>query len=481
MTFLVIDIGSSSVRSLLFDDDASLIDGAVVSRAHDFVTDSDGQAVADPLDIQRLVEACVDDILQHPLAGSIRAVGMATFVGHWLGLDKQGAACTAAMTYADTRGRRDLPPLLEKLDDNSDAYHQATGCMLHPAYLPAQYAYWRRARPESLAKIHRIADIGGCLYRQWFGREMPMSYSVASWSGLLETGRRQWHQGYLRRLCPGLAEKLPKLADYDEIQFGLAGHYAERWKTLRDAPFFLALGDGAAANVGSGAVDRRHIALTVGTTAALRAVREIETAPKGLWCYLLCADMPLVGGATSEGGNVYQWVTEELGLDENGLEAQLGRRAPDAHGLTALPLLAGERSPGWHPDASGTLHGIRRHTSRLDILQAQLEAVAIRLSLIFDTLKDDESIVMAAGGALQSSPAWAQMIANAFDAPIHLLAEAEATARGVALMMRRRLDGIALDAAPVRVRRAVMPNPKHVGRFRAARARQVELYARLYG
>ena len=480
MTFLVIDIGSSSVRSLLFDDDASLIEGAVCSRGHDFVTDSDGQAVADPLDIQRLVESCIDDILQHPLAGAIRAVGMAAFVGHWLGLDEQGAACTAAMTYADTRSRRDMPTLLAKLDD-PDAYHQATGCMPHPAYLPAQYAYWRRARPESLEKIHRIADIGGCLYRQWFGREMPMSYSVASWSGLLETGRRQWHQGYLRRLCPGLAEKLPPLADYDELQFGLVDPYAERWKALRDAPFFLALGDGAAANVGSGAVDRRHIALTVGTTAALRVFKPIERAPRGLWRYLLCADKPLVGGATSEGGNVYQWVMEELGLDEDGLEAQLGRRVPDGHGLTALPLLAGERSPGWHPDASGTLHGIRRHTSKLDILQAQLEAVAMRLSLVFEMLKDETSVVMAGGGALQSSPAWAQMIANAFDAPLHLLAEAEVTARGVALMLRHRLDGIALDATPPKIHRVVRPNPKHVRVFRAARARQVELYRRLYG
>ncbi len=481
MTFLVIDIGSSSVRSLLFADDASLIDDSICSRRHDFLTDSDGRAVADAVQIQRLVESCIDEILQRPAAGSIRAVGMATFAGNWLGLDAQGAAGTAVMTYADTRSRRVIPTLLEKLDNHPDAYHQATGCMLHPAYLPAQYAYLQRTRPQALERIQRIADIGGWLYRQWFGRDVPMSYSAASWLGLLDTCRRQWHHGYLRRFgCSSLSAKLPPLADYDELQCGLAGCYAKRWKALRDAPFFLALGDGAAANVGSGAVDRRHIALTIGTTSALRAVREVETMPDGLWRYLLCADMPLVGGATSEGGNVYQWALEELGLDDDGLEAQLRRRAPDGHGLTALPLLAGERSPGWHPDASGTIHGIRRHTSRLDILQAQLEAVAIRLSLVFEMLKDEAAVVMAAGGALQASAAWAQMIANAFNAPIHLLAETEITARGVALMLRHRLDGAALDATPAKVRRAVQPNPKHVRLFQAARARQVELYQRLY-
>ena len=57
---------------------------------------------------------------------------------------------------------------------------------------------------------------------------------------------------------------------------------------------------------------------------------------------------------------------------------------PDGHGLTVLPLLAGERAPGWRADASGTIHGIGRHTTSLDILQAHLEAVALRLSLIYD-------------------------------------------------------------------------------------------------
>ena len=73
--------------------------------------------------------------------------------------------------------------------------------------------------------------------------------------------------------------------------------------------------------------------------------------------------------------------------------------------------------------------------AELDIVQAHLEAVAIRLSLIFDLLKAPGATVVAGGGALQASTAWAQMIADAFNSPLQLLAEAEVTARGVALMI----------------------------------------------
>ncbi len=484
MTLLVIDLGSSSARALLFDDAAQLIEASIESRPHDFSTDSAGRATADALELRRLVEDCLDSVLRQPAARDIRAVGMTSFVGNWLGLDENGAPCTPLMTYADTRSRSEIPQLLAKLDGDAAPLHQATGCFLHPAYLPAQYAYLRRAEPAAAAKIQRISDIGGYLYQQFFGRELPLSYSVASWTGLLDRARRVWHAQYARLLAgPDLLEKLPRLADYDAAAVGLAPAYAKRWPALRACPFYLALGDGAAANVGSGAVDAQHIALTIGTTSALRVVKAVERVPPGLWSYVVCADMPLVGGATSEGGNVYQWAVEELALDKSALEAQLARRPPDAHGLTVLPLLAGERSPGWQPDASGTIHGLRRHTSRLDILQAQLEAVALRLSLIFDLLKTEEmgeATLMAGGGALQASPAWARMLADAFDRPIQLLAEREVTARGVALMLRRSLTGLAPHTAPPRIQRVIEPEPARVRRLRAARVRQVALYRRLY-
>jgi gluconokinase len=481
MTLLVIDLGSSSARTLLFDDDARLLADSICSRPYDFATNSDGLAVADAAEIRALVEHCIDEALAHPAAAAIRAVGMATFAGNWLGLDDNGAACTPVFTYADTRGRSQIPALLGALGGDAEPYHQATGCLLHPAYLPAQYAYLQRFDPATERRISRLSDIGGFLYSSWFGRDIPMSFSVASWSGLLHTRLRDWHWDYARLLVgENLGSKLPPVADFDAVQTGLTGDYASRWAQLRDCPFFLALGDGAAANVGSGALDGRRIALTIGTTSALRVIRDVEPVPAGLWRYLVTTDLNLVGGATSEGGNVYQWVMQDLLRADASLEAGLAARLPDAHGLTVLPLLAGERAPGWRSHAAGAIVGIGRHTSRLDILQAHLEAVALRLSLIFDMINADGAEVMAGGGALHSSAAWARMMAEAFNTPIHLLAEAEITARGVALMMRSRLDGKAPQANPPAIDRVIEPEPARARALRRARERQIDLYRRLY-
>ena len=51
----------------------------------------------------------------------------------------------------------------------------------------------------------------------------------------------------------------------------LAPTYAARWPALANVPFCLAVGDGAAANVGEGCSAPGATALTVGTTGAVRA------------------------------------------------------------------------------------------------------------------------------------------------------------------------------------------------------------------
>ncbi len=279
----------------------------------------------------------------------------------------------------------------------------------------------------------------------------------------------------------------PPLADYSETRRGLAGDYAARWPAVRDVPFCLAVGDGAAANIGCGCGDDSNIALTVGTTAALRIVSTeiLPNVPPGLWGYRVDDTHHLIGGATSEGGNIFQWARDTLRLDDANMgdvETELMSRVPDSHGLTFLPLLAGERSPGWAADATGSVVGLRLSTTPMDILQAALEGVALRLSLIsqqFEGLVRDDAAVMGGGGALAASSAWAHMIANALNRPLNITEEAEITARGVAILALHAIGASSLTAYPPTIAYTIEPIPAVVDILRAARERQVDLYYRV--
>ncbi|MDX2139732.1 MAG: FGGY family carbohydrate kinase [Chloroflexota bacterium] len=469
MTTLVLDIGSSSVRALLYDDAAQLLPDAIARRAHAFTTDADGTSTADARQLRTLIEACIDDILTHPAAQMIQAVGMATFVGNLLGLDAAGQPVTPVYTYADTRCSDACEHLRAQID--TAATHQRTGCPHCTAYHPAKLRWLHQQGIHA----NQWTDIGTYFYGVWFGRTVPCSYSVASWSGLLNRAALEWDDEWLRLLDLSM-DVLPPLADYTCAQTQLTTDYATRWQSLAHVPFYLAVGDGAAANVGAGAVERGQAALTIGTTAALRMIttEALPAVPDGLWSYRVDSRRHLIGGATNEGGSTIAWVRATCNVPDNA-EVQLQQRPPDAHGLTFLPLLTGERSPGYNAQATGIIQGVRASTTPLDILQAAMEGVSLRLALIAERLGiDDNCTVYAGGGALRASPAWAQVCADAFNATLHVLDEQETTGRGVALLVLEAVHSPVTRAeVPMTI---IEPQAAHVAILRQARARHLRLY-----
>src|SRR5687767_8260554 len=145
MTFLILDIGSSSIRAMLFDESARLIPGAMARRPHQFMTQPEGASTANSIHLQELTEACMDEILVHPSAKQIKAVGITTFVSNMMGVDAQGMPITPLYTYADTQCADDAAALKHEVDEA--VAHQRTGCLIHTAYWPARLRWLQRTQP----------------------------------------------------------------------------------------------------------------------------------------------------------------------------------------------------------------------------------------------------------------------------------------------------------------------------------------------
>jgi gluconokinase len=287
---------------------------------------------------------------------------------------------------------------------------------------------------------------------------------------------------------PLTASHLSPLTDVDRPRRGLRETFAERWPMLQDIPWFPAVGDGVAANVGSGCVTPHRVALTVGTTSALRVI--VTGAPvdimSGLWCYRVDRRRSLLGGALSEGGSVYAWMRDTLRLDDPAaVEAALADMAPDAHGLTVLPFWAGERSPGWAGDARAVVQGLSLATQPIEVLRAGLEAVAYRLGLVFDQLRSEtptDARVVVSGAALPASPVWLQIVADVLNQPLIVSEVQETTARGVALLALEALGAVPnLESVPTFEGAAISPDAEGHEIYRRAMARQRALYDRLIG
>lgn len=473
MNIFAIDAGSSSVRGVFYDAEFNM--KTLVHNVHRFETDEDGKAILDPLKLQQDVEDCLD--AAHASGLPIHAIAIATFVGNMMGIDDNGNPLTPIITYSDTRSAKDADLLKETVGSPIER----TGCPIHTAYIPTQLHWLRRTQPALFEQVHTWADFGAYCYRQWFGTAVT-SYSVASWSGLLNRVTLEWDHDWLELLQLD-RRRLPQLRDFDNAIQGLSGEYARRWTRFRDIPFFIPVGDGAAAQIGLGAFNPSQLSLTVGTTAAVRRVHSgsIPEIPAGLWSYRIDRDHHLVGGATSEGGNIYRWALDRFRLPEDeDIEEQLLNSEPDSHGLTFLPLLAGERSPNYNPHAEGAVLGLRLSSTAIEILQAGLEGVALRLATIAELLSAKEATVIAGGNAVQLSLAFTQMLANALGQAVHRTDTDKTTARGLAIMGRAVLENRHWRDYPLLPTTPVAPEPQHVSLMQQARERQIQLYKRLW-
>ncbi|MCB0116777.1 MAG: hypothetical protein KDD84_21915, partial [Caldilineaceae bacterium] len=419
---LAIDVGTSSVRCSLWTVDGSPVASSQAQQRLAF--DGDGQADANA--VRQATERTLDVCLQRLRAersGQIVGVGWASFAMSWLGVDGSGKPVTPVYTYADPLSGDYARRLRDDLDGAGkllDTY-QRTGTPIHTAYAPAQLLRLAAEDAARLARVVTWQTLSAHLLAQWTGaRFAPISSSEAGWTGLLNRAANTWDEELVDRL-PLQPDKLPPVHDYAQGITGLSAEYAKRWPELVNVPFFLAVGDGAAANIGTSCTNAERLALTIGTSGATRVVVRTDgvdtiNVPPGLWVYPVDSHRRLLGGSLTDGGSLYTWLRRTLAKENNDqLLAEATALAPDAHGLTVLPFLRSERSPGWATAADLTISGISAETTPAHILRAGLEAVAYRFRLIADRLAPslaDGAQIYASGGALQSAPLWRQILAD---------------------------------------------------------------------
>jgi gluconokinase len=474
---LALDLGSGSLRAIVYDRLGREVAGTEGRAPTEWRQTPDGGVEADAGALTAGACAAIDQAVAGAgrIASEIRAAGISTFWHSVLGVDAAGRSATPLYSWADGRSRAAVGVLRERLDE--EAVRRRTGCVFHTSYLPARLLWLRTSRPDLFRGVRTWLGIGEYLTLRLFGRA-ACSISMASGTGMLDLRGCDWDEEVLGVL--GLSpERLSPLVDLDAPFTGLSGEYAARWPALARIPWLPAAGDGALSNIGTGCVERGRAALSLGTSGALRVMwsGDVPEVPRALWVYRADRRRVLTGGAITNGGSVYRWLLDTLPLgDPSGLDAALRARAPDAHGLVVLPFLSGERSPYWEAASRGAVVGLTASTRPVDLLQGGLEAVAYRLSLVWDALRTAVPgirEIVASGGAFGHLPVWLQIIADVLGRDIVRSAEDEGSSRGAALLALEALGAARIEEMPVPRGPEVRADASRHAFYQEARARYV--------
>ena len=355
--------------------------------------------------------------------------------------------------------------------------YQSTGTpTVHSAYaLPQLCALYHEKPKEKIDDIYSWQTVASLCIAQWIGHSgdsFPISFSEASWTGMFNFRSCTWETDVLQYLPEKCRESLPKLADCSEDNaFEISEYltnkstgkrsinpYWERWPELRKrnknnkrCQFFLGIGDGACANIGSKCAGPSRLAVTIGTSAAARVCipfpkqneekGEPLYVPYGLFCYRINGSNILLGGALTDGGSVIEWLRTLLNLKEDSdlegcmqkssqlyeeiicqstLSNATNETCTKNKNMIFLPFLSGERSTGYRDNAQGGLLGITRSSSPASVMKTCMEGVILRLQdiirLIQKTTNDQRmekaSIIIASGNALERNSFWRQLLAD---------------------------------------------------------------------
>ncbi|WFF05984.1 gluconokinase [Micromonospora sp. WMMD1076] len=403
MDILALDLGTSSVRGLVLDADAVPRPGALARRRVRLVTGDDGSGTLDgPAYLACLVE-CLDELAA---GGHLRDVDLVATSAQWhsvLPVEPDGTPSGPVLTWLDTRPEP-LPGATGPADPAD--FHRRTGTWWHRCYWSVRLP-WLRERVDGSARFTGLAEyVLGTLLD-----DAPMSVSLASGTGLLDLRRLDWDPEACE-LAGVRPDQVLRLAP-DGWHGRLNAAYARRWPQLAGVRWAPPVGDGAAANVGSGCVDPTRAAVTVGTSAAVRTIQAVPVGaeppplPEQLWRYRVDHNHVVTGAAYSSGGNLFAWAARELRLPEGTeLEAALDRVAGS---VRANPRFGGDRPPGVAPAGSGELRGLSFGTTAVDILAGLMSGlcrlVADDLTLLEAGIGEPMEVILG-GGALTASPWW---------------------------------------------------------------------------
>jgi gluconokinase len=441
-----IDIGTTSTKAVAYG-----LDGRIVAR-HGVDTallrPVPEAAEQDPQAIVDAVRACLRAVAEACGAAGCSVIGVSfsAAMHSVIALDAAGRPLTRSLTWADNRAAA----VAQRIAAGAGgvALARRTGTPIHPMAPLSKIAWLRAAAPELAGPATRFVGIKEFVLQALCGQWL-LDQSIASATGLLDVARLDWDDEALALAGVRRAQLGPLVPTRHVVQ-GLPATAAAALGLAAGTPLVIGANDGVLSNLGLDAIRPGEIALTIGTSGALRAVvdRPLADAHGRAFCYVLTEDRWVVGGPVSNGGAALQWARETFargpadaavarGADAyEALEAIAAGVPAGARGLLFHPYLAGERAPHWNAALRASFFGLAPQHGLPEMLRAVHEGVILGLRAVLplvEALAGRSTRLKAAGGFARSA-LWRQMAADVFDRELVVPTDVESSCRGAALL-----------------------------------------------
>ena len=481
-----IDLGTSAVKILACAADGTTI--ASTSAAYALHTPRPEWVEQDANEVYATTMKALHGVLADVrLRGdAVLAIGFSCAMHGLLAVDVHGEPLGPLITWMDRRSAAIADRW--RADGTADRLYAKTGAPIHPMLPSCKLRWLTEESPDLIARAAKFVSLKELFVFRWTG-EWLIDWGIASATGLFDVRARTWSDEALS--AAGVdAGKLSEPAPPSTTRRALRPSIASVLGIETAIAVVLASSDGALANLGVGAVLNGELALTLGTSGAIRTVvaEPALDAHGRTFCYAFDDTKFIAGGPTSSAGAVLAalqalFLSELPAHERFAAAVALAEKAPPgANGLTVLPFLSGERAPYWLAELRGGLAGLDLSHTRGDMMRASFESVVFALGTVLDVLRERIGAVsrIRLSGGLTHAGFVRQLVADIFACEAELTDQPEASAFGAAMFAGIAVGAVADDgavAALLRPAQPAAPQPAMVERYVPIFARYREVVA----
>tara|TARA_B100000029_G_scaffold516253_2_gene628094 strand:- start:106219 stop:107778 length:1560 start_codon:yes stop_codon:yes gene_type:complete len=445
--FIGIDIGTSSVKSLIINEN-----GDIVSQASEgliFNTPQPNWAEQDPHSWWQGVSKTVVQAMKigKISAGSIAGISLSGQMHSLVLLDKNYKILRPSILWCDARTTDQCQWINKKVGEENLVEWVSNPAL--EGFTAPKLIWVRENEPQVYEQIRHVL-LPKDYIRFLMTNEFAMDVSDASGTLLFDVRNRQWSDPLLNAIeLPN--QIMPPTFESVDICGYLTSKVAKDWGLKPGIPVAGGGADNTCGAIGSGIIRPGRILSSIGTSGVIFAhTNNIRVDPK-LRVHTFCHSVPnkwYLMGVSLFAGGAFQWLRNTFGHVEISAAKMLGadpyqimtsqaeRADIGSDGLVFLPYLMGERTPHKDANARGGFVGLTARHERSHMIRSVMEGVTFALNDSIEIMRQlGVSIdqVRSIGGGARSF-LWRQMQADIYGAEVVTVNADEGPAFGAAIL-----------------------------------------------
>ena len=388
--FLTIDQGTTSSRSLLFDEKFNIID--VFQKKFKQIYLNESWVEHNPEEILETVVSCCEGVLKGKYSEKILSVGITNQRETIVVWDKKtGKPFYNAIVWQDKRTTKLCENL--KKDGHEKTINKKTGLLLDP-YFSASKIAWILDNIDGLRKKAENGEVCVGTIDTWLiwkltkGKTFATDVTNASRTSLFNIKEMQWDIDLLKifNIPPNCLPEVKACDDY----------YGDTEILSRSIKITGVIGDQQSSAIGQYCFKEGELKSTYGTGCFVLANtgEKIVFSDKNLLTTIACKINNKVSyaleGSIFMAGGLMNWMQSSLQVFENISEtSKIASSVNPASAVIIIPAFSGLGAPYWSSNSKAAIYGLTQDTGRSELIHASLQAISLQTYDLLEAFKED--------------------------------------------------------------------------------------------